>query len=280
MQLEFDLQRNLHNFQALSEPHWHGNLEILVCLSDGGHFLLGDNLLPLCRGMVFIVEKGVPHHCVVDIASYDRYILHISYDTLWMLSSPETDILSLLQNAGGYIVFDDHQLEEISALMEECLSASADTFAADLAQNIMVMRIVLYIARQLHNNQTGITPTVSEHFKKIMPVMDYIREHYREEISLDKLSNAVFISKYYLCRLFKECTGFSVGRYITNYRIRQACLLLRKGVSTQEAGERVGFYNNSNFIRTFKQVIGMPPGKYAKHYNKTMISHDNATNIK
>lgn len=266
MELEYDLQRNLHNFLDLSEPHWHETLEILVCLSDGGHFMLKDNLLPLRRGMVFIIEKGSLHRCVVEVASYDRYILHISYETLWLLSSPGTDLLALLKQAGGYTTFSDKQLEEISVLLDQCLKPSEE-FAANLAKNIALMQVILYLARHLNSDQSGIIPTQSKDFTKIIPILNYIRDNYQHEIFLDEISNKFFISKYYLCRLFKETTGFSVGNYITNYRIRQACIALRKKASVQEAGESAGFTNNANFIRTFKQIVGITPGKYSKYYD-------------
>ena len=96
--------------------------------------------------------------------------------------------------------------------------------------------------------------------------VQHIHDNYDHEISLDAISRDFFISKYYLCRLFKSTTGFSVGGYITNYRIRQSCALLRKGASVQEAGEQVGFGNNANFIRTFKKIIGTTPGKYSRQY--------------
>ena len=76
------------------------------------------------------------------------------------------------------------------------------------------------------------------------------------------LSAGISLSVSTTCAaFFKSTTGFSVGGYITNYRIRQACALLRKGASVQEAGEQVGFGNNANFIRTFKRIIGITPGK-------------------
>ena len=95
-------------------------------------------------------------------------------------------------------------------------------------------------------------------------LMEYIHEHYADELSLESLSQRFFISKYYLCHQFKELTGFSVGAYLINYRIRQACVFLRDGMSVQQAGEQVGFKNNAHFIRSFGQIIGVSPGKYVK----------------
>lgn len=265
MQLEFDIQRNLHNFQDLSEPHWHDSFEILICLADGGKFMLNDNFLPLYRGVVLLVEKGSLHRCVVEVSSYERYIIHASYETLWLLSSPQTNLISILEHAGNYTIFDDEQLEEISLLIEECLHQSSE-IGADFERNILFMRIILYIIQHLNRRQISTAAAPSKEFLKVMPIINYIHDNYDHEISLDAISRDFFISKYYLCRLFKSTTGFSVGGYITNYRIRQSCALLRKGASVQEAGELVGFGNNANFIRTFKKIIGSTPGKYSRQY--------------
>lgn len=265
MQLEFDIQRNLHNFQDLSEPHWHDSFEILICLADGGKFMLNDNFLPLYRGVVLLVEKGSLHRCVVEVSSYERYIIHVSYETLWLLSSPQTNLISILEYAGNYAIFDDEQLEEISSLIEECLHQSSE-IGADFERNILFMRIILYIIQHLNRRHLSTAVAPSKEFLKVMPIINYIHDNYDHEISLDAISRDFFISKYYLCRLFKSTTGFSVGGYITNYRIRQSCALLRKGASVQEAGEQVGFGNNANFIRTFKKIIGTTPGKYSRQY--------------
>ncbi len=67
MQLDFDIKRNLHKFQDLTEPHCHDLLEILVCLADGGKFISGDEKLPLYCGTVHIVKKGV---CTIVWSKY------------------------------------------------------------------------------------------------------------------------------------------------------------------------------------------------------------------
>ncbi len=267
MQLEFDIQRNLHRFQDLSEPHWHDTLEILVCLSDGGRFAAGDSVFPLCRGTVHIVKKGTLHRCLVEVSSYERYIIHIAYETLWMLSSQQTDLISIFDHASQYVTLDDTELSQLSELIEQCLCQQTE-IGADFERNILLMRVILFLIRHMHSDGAEVKDYSSKEFLKVMPIINFIHDNYSKDISLEQLSHEFFISKYYLCRLFKESTGFSLGGYIINYRVRQACFLLRKGASVQEAGENVGFGNNANFIRTFKRIIGMTPGKYAQHYQK------------
>ncbi len=263
MQLNYELEKNIHSFQQISEPHFHDGYEVLLCLSDGGRFHIQDNEYPLCRGMMFLLPPKVMHRCVVDIASYERYILHFSAEALWMLSSSRTRLQSLFDSCNYYSVLPTEVFEELSALMERCREEDGE-FGGDLQRNIVFMEIILKIGRILQQALPQAPPRPSKEFARILPLMEYIHDHYTEELTLDMLSQKFFISKYYLCHQFKSLTGFGVGAYLTNCRIRQACVLLREGMSVQETGERVGFRNNAHFIRSFGQIIGVSPGKYVK----------------
>ena len=263
MQLAFEIERNTHTFQQISEPHFHDGYEVLLCLSDGGKFHIQDNEYPLCQKMMFVLPPKVTHRCIVDIASYERYILHFSKETLWMLSSSRTDLQTLFHSCNYYTVLPEAQFEQLSALMEQSLTETGE-FGGDLERSVLFMEMILKIGRILQKGAPQTPPRPSKEFGKILPLMEYIHEHYSEELTLEALSQRFFISKYYLCHQFKELTGFSVGAYLINYRIRQACALLREGMSVQAAGEQVGFKNNAHFIRSFGQIIGVSPGKYVK----------------
>ena len=69
------------------------------------------------------------------------------------------------------------------------------------------------------------------------PILDYIRDNLAEPLTLDQIAGRFFISKHYLCRIFKSATGFSVMEYIIYSRILRARQLLQEGVSVQQAGE-------------------------------------------
>ena len=57
--------------------------------------------------------------------------------------------------------------------------------------------------------------------------------------------------------------------YIIHSRILRARQLLQAGVSVQQAGELSGFADNSHFIRTFGNLTGTSPGRYAKDYRSS-----------
>ena len=101
---------------------------------------------------------------------------------------------------------------------------------------------------------------------RVAPSLDYIRDVLAEPLTLDQIAGRFFISKHYLCRIFKSATGFSVMEYIIYSRILRARQLLQEGVSVQQAGELSGFSDNSHVIRTFVHPTGITPGRYAKEY--------------
>ena len=100
-------------------------------------------------------------------------------------------------------------------------------------------------------------------------ILDYIRDNLSEPLTLDQIAGRFFISKHYLCRIFKSATGFSVMEYIIYSRVLKARQLLQEGVSVQQAGELAGFSDNSHFIRTFGHLTGITPGRYAKEYQSS-----------
>ena len=61
------------------------------------------------------------------------------------------------------------------------------------------------------------------------PILDYIRDNLAEPLTLDQIAGRFFISKHYLCRIFKSATGFSVMEYIIYSRILRARQLLQEG---------------------------------------------------
>jgi len=77
------------------------------------------------------------------------------------------------------------------------------------------------------------------------------------------------ITANYISHIFKASTGMSFPEYLTNIRMEKAKELL---ISTQEQisdiSAQCGYSNVSTFIRSFKNLFGISPGKYRDMYNK------------
>ncbi len=96
-------------------------------------------------------------------------------------------------------------------------------------------------------------------------VRQFIDEHYREEITLDRLAAVAGLSPNYLCRAFKQYTGKTPFTYLQERRIQAAMVLLR-GTSDKVVGIACdcGFHDLSYFNRTFRRLVGTTPSGYRR----------------
>ncbi len=95
----------------------------------------------------------------------------------------------------------------------------------------------------------------------------YIKEHYREPISVDNICNEIGFSKYYFCKLFKRSQGTTIYQYLLNYRIVNAKeLLAYSKLSVNSIATHVGFKNSLAFIRAFERIENMTPSEYRSYY--------------
>lgn len=94
-------------------------------------------------------------------------------------------------------------------------------------------------------------------------VMNYIREHFCEDISLNTVADAVYLHPSYISRLIKEQTGKNFSTLITEMRIEQAVSLLEStDLRVYEVAEKVGFNNLKYFYKVFKATTGKSPRDY------------------
>lgn len=97
-------------------------------------------------------------------------------------------------------------------------------------------------------------------------ILDYIRQHYSEDITRTMLADMVFLNPDYMARLFKKQTGSSVVNYITVYRIEKAKEFLHNSsIPVSAVASKVGYGNYSYFSKLFKDVVGCTPNEYRKN---------------
>ena len=93
----------------------------------------------------------------------------------------------------------------------------------------------------------------------------YVEEHYREEISLAALAEAMHYSLPYVSRRFREETGVSFVRYLQSFRVMQGCRLLASGDRTlAEISEAVGYSDVKFFSSLVRRETGLSPSDFRK----------------
>lgn len=99
-------------------------------------------------------------------------------------------------------------------------------------------------------------------------ILEYIKEHYRENIGAGEIADALGISYSYTRKIFKDHAGISPSDYIHQLRIQDAKKILTKSSkSVIQIAEEVGYNNDQSFLRAFKKLVGMSPAVYRKERN-------------
>ena len=103
----------------------------------------------------------------------------------------------------------------------------------------------------------------------INSVIRYLNEHYVEQVSLEELANAFFVSRSKLCHDFKSYTGKTVHQILLEIRISRALYIIRFGAwsSIGDVAAQVGFGNGFHFYSVFKKTVGVSPRQYAEGFH-------------
>ena len=138
--------------------------------------------------------------------------------------------------------------------------ANKDVLASFTLQELLV-RLMQTQARQLifHDYARHLTT------HRFAAVVNYIKQHLAESLTIDKLSALACMSKATFFRLFKREFGLTPVEFIIRERLGEAKRLLRHPLaSVADVCLRAGFNNLSYFQSLFKKYEGVTPGAYRK----------------
>jgi two-component system response regulator YesN len=101
---------------------------------------------------------------------------------------------------------------------------------------------------------------------RIREILEYMEQHYQNELNLKELSKLFYINTVYLGQLFKKETGEYFNDYINKVRIGHASRMLGEtSLSAAAISEAVGYKYVDHFYRQFKLQYGVNPGEFRRN---------------
>jgi AraC-like DNA-binding protein/quercetin dioxygenase-like cupin family protein len=95
--------------------------------------------------------------------------------------------------------------------------------------------------------------------------LDYIRDHYADEISLNQLARAAALSPQHLSQVFHRSVGLSPFQYLRRYRLDRAKQLLGEtDLTVTQVAAAVGYPDAYYFSRAFQRSEGLAPSHYRR----------------
>ncbi|MBP8988732.1 MAG: AraC family transcriptional regulator [Clostridia bacterium] len=96
-------------------------------------------------------------------------------------------------------------------------------------------------------------------------ITSIIQTSYMQNIQIEEIANRMGLNRSYLTSIFKKHTGKSIRSYLSEFRIEQACILLKdKRRSIESIAHETGFNDPLYFSRAFKNIKGYSPSEYRK----------------
>ncbi|MGD9344474.1 MAG: helix-turn-helix domain-containing protein, partial [Candidatus Aminicenantes bacterium] len=104
---------------------------------------------------------------------------------------------------------------------------------------------------------------------KIGKMIEYINQNFTRKIKSEEVAKAGGLSTSRCLHLFKEETGMSLSEYVKKLRIDYGkYLLLNTDISIADCSIEAGFFDQSHFTKTFKQVEKITPSQFRRKYKK------------
>ncbi|MCC6095501.1 MAG: AraC family transcriptional regulator [Eubacterium sp.] len=152
-------------------------------------------------------------------------------------------------------------VEEAFSLSDNYIQRCELLSFSDQILNLQYHMVLDYTDR-VHSIRHGKNPS-----RLVLDVTNYVRAHISRPITAEEISDALFISRPYLSRKFKEETGTSITDFVLQQKTEEAKRLLRfTDKSLTMISLYLGFSSPGHFSRVFHKYAGCSPSAYRRYF--------------
>ena len=265
----FDIERiKSDNELNMIYMHNHEYYELYFLVSGKKSFFSQTSLIRLEKNSLIVTRPYDLHK--FEGGPYERVLISISKE---YLSPQQCDFLDSLNADRLSIYFNEKSMKKIDLALNRLNATYEDVTKPDQEIQIslyfgyLLLLIKLYGKKILNapsdNNASKVVPITPT----ILKVIDYLKQHFNEKITIKDLCQKFHLSKTWLSTCFLEATGSTVMSYKITQQINHAKKLLHKPeYSLPQIAEEAGFSSTNYFGIMFKRYTGMTPREF--RYNE------------
>ncbi|WP_077623003.1 AraC family transcriptional regulator [Sediminibacillus massiliensis] len=259
--------------------HSHERFEIYFFHGGDCKYLIGDHIYYLQPGDIIIMNGLTLHRANPEAGTcYERSVIEFSSEwvkpILKSLNVPE--LLQPFYTLGNVLFRGisanernaiEELIKEIANLDLNSLDENGDKMENRLKEgevSTLLVHLLFKIYELSKIRLVKIPPARSEKQLHVNRVAKWIDQNFSKDINLDHISDSLNISKYYMSRIFKDVTGYTVMQYLMCCRINRAKYLLEiyPEKTILEVALDSGFESASHFSRYFRKQVKITPTEY------------------
>ncbi len=233
---------------------FHSYYEIYLFLGGKSEFLNDHIKKPLEPYNLVIIPPGEYHCFRVDeeFNSYERCVLNIHTDFL------NEDILKdAFCNKELLALTLNHRIvQNLLYLRDSAVNSKSNDFEYILSA---IATDIVFLIKQ---SSERLKIKTSDSLNPVsIQIINYINENYKANIEIADIANYTSFSPSSVSHIFKKDFGVSLKKYITEKRMNEMYIHLKKGEKPLTVANNFGFLNYSTFYRSFKSYFGKSPSK-------------------
>ena len=249
--------------------HSHAYYEFYYFIRGNIRVMIEDTSYEVRPYDFFLFPPGYMHRNVASREEnlvYERAYFYLTEEMLRTMDSRECCLSEIMHGVVRENRFQFHLNRETCEGLIHRMDRIIETENSPdpLDRCINRARVMILVASMCSIMQHSISQEGVQSDPVITDVMQYISSHLTETLSLDRLAEQFFVSKYYMVHAFKEKTGTTIHQYLMLKRIVHAQMLMKRGVPPMQAARDSGFEDYTGFYRAFRNRTGYAPSEYIR----------------
>lgn len=249
------------------QKHAHDYFQMYYCIAGHGHMLLNDQDILMEKNSCLLIRPDQEHELLPIESGQFRLI-----DTKFYIH--DEAIKASILNTPQLITITDPRFEELQhAMRNEWVSGAL--FTKEMSEALFKQSLLVFLRNNTRvAEQPPFYRTLQKRTEKLSGIeralADYLSIHFLENLSLDRIAEDMKYSKGYLCKVFKQASGYTINEYINCLRISKAYdLVCYTNYRLTEIGAQCGFSSIHYFTRTFRSIVGIPPSQVRNYEQKS-----------
>lgn len=241
---------------AMPSMHYHNSYELYYLQVGNREYFIEDKLFSVSAGDFVLIPPGKMHRTGGEYG--ERILVDFSMDFLEKVYTKSVCKQLLKCFDHWKHVPSPAQQETCTHLLSKLLNYSNDTEAA------LVLGMLLLELRNVQQEE------IQEDY--VSTIVAFINKNYASIDSISDIAQHFFISKYHLCRIFKNAMKMTVIDYLNHIRVKNACqMLIFSNKTVGEISEACGYHSTAYFSSVFKLSTGCSPSEYRhQHHSHTL----------
>lgn len=252
--------------------HWHKDIEILFVLKGRLCLYVNNTEYILEPGEILLINSNVSH-LFQDIGDDNlTFLLQFNPDLI-KFNSKDGKPRGIHFNCNSKeldVTFD----KALGHLRQMLAVMGLETLSKRSGYEYMIQAKIYEVIATLFRDFTyeildniEETEKINKSLDRAKKIIQYIDEHYCDELTVNDVAQAVYMSSSYFSHFFKDFFGVAFSRYLDTLRLNKSAYLLKStNRSIMDIAINCGFNSDQSMYRLYQKRMKMTPTQYRKDY--------------